>query len=313
MGTRITDLIIPQVVAEVASAVIVDKTAIVRSGVATGDYNNVDITSGGHFIRVPFWNSLDGQDEVIQEGQSLTPDKITQAEDIGVICHRGKAWSASELARIVSGHDITKAIGEQLGLFWAKRYDEALISVLKGALPSSHILDVTATTNPNMSIQNLIDAMNLIGDNANEFTTIIMHSKVYADLLKNNLVQFGQSTLSNVILERGDIPTVLGRRIIVSDSVPVENTATGKVYTTYIAQNGAMYLGFQAELKVETDRDILAKEDYISSDVHFCPHLRGVKWNTTTTNPTNQQLAAASNWQKVYPDKAIRVVALKTK
>ena len=320
MGTRISDLIIPEVVSEVASAVIVEKTAIVRSGVATGDYNNVDIKAGGNFIKVPFWNELTGDDEVMVEGKALTPDKITQEEDIGVICHRAKAWSSTELAKIISGSDPTKAVGEQLGTYWAKRYDIALISVLKGALPNTHILDISQDTEGqppvSASIEALIDAMGLLGDNANEFTTIIMHSKVYNDFLKSGLIQFGQTNLSNVILENGEIPTILGRGVIVSDNVPVETYTVGSStfvkYTTYIAQNGAMYLGFQRDIITEIDRDILAKEDVLSADVHFCPHLRGVKWATTVTNPDNFTLATASNWQKVYPDKAIRVVALKS-
>jgi len=321
MPTTIADLIIPEVVSEVASAVIVEKTALVKSGVATGDYNNADITEGGNFIKVPFWNELTGEDEVMQEGVALTPDKITQDADVGVICHRAKAWSSYELAKIVSGSDPTRAVGEQLGIFWAKRYDVALISVLKGALPSdTHINDVSQQTDGQppvpATIEALIDTMGLLGDNANEFTTIIMHSKVYNDFLKAGLIQFGQTNLSNVILESGQIPTLLGRRVIVSDNVPVEQYTVGSSnftkYTTYIAQNGAMYLGFQRDLVTETDRDILAKEDVLSTDVHFCPHLRGVKWATTTINPSNTQLATTSNWQKVYPDKAIRVVALKS-
>ncbi len=313
--TRIADLIVPEVVSEIASAVIVDKTALVKSGVATADYNNVNIKEGGNFIKVPFWSELTGDDEVISDAENwrLQTEKITQYEDIGVICHRAKAWSSAELAAIVSNSDPMKAIGEQLGNYWAKRYDAALISVLKGALPQSHILDKTdGSTVKTATITDLIDAMGLLGDNANEFTTIIMHSKVFSDFLKEGIVKYGQTNMSNVILESGNIPTLLGRRVIVSDAVPVEDTPVGKKYTTYIAQNGAMYLGFQRDLITETDRDILGFKDYLSSQVHFCPHLRGVKWATTTINPTNEQLAVATNWEKVYPDKAIRVVALKT-
>lgn len=320
MGTRIADLIIPEVVSEVASAIIVEKTALIRSGVANGDYENADIREGGQFVNVPFWKELTGDDEVMQEGTALTPDKISMDKDIGVICHRAKAWSSSELAKIVSGKDPTQAVGEQLGTYWAKRYDVALISVLKGALPSTHVNDISQNTDGQppvtASVEALIDTMGLIGDNANEFTTIIMHSKVYNDFLKAGIIQFGQTNLSNVILESGDIPTLLGRRVIVSDNVPVETYTAGTTtftrYTTYIAQSGAMYFGFQRELMTETDRDILAFEDYLSTNVHFCPHLRGVKWAVTTTNPDNAALATASNWQKVYPDKAIRVVALKS-
>jgi len=93
-------------------------------------------------------------------------------------------------------------------------------------------------------VEVLIDTMGLLGDNADNFTTIIMHSKVFNDFLKAGLVQFGQTNFGNSILESGDMPTILGRRVIVSDNVPVENYTVGTSnftrYTTYIAQNGAI-------------------------------------------------------------------------
>lgn len=328
MATSIQDLIIPEVVGEIASALMVDKTALVNSGVASPDYNNADIREGGEFARVPFWNEVAGEAERMVEGTPLTPDKITMGEDIGVIVHRGKAWSAYTLARIVSGRDPNRAVGEQLANFWGKEYDRALLSVLKGVfagpLESTHVLDVSAPDDQTYPVTaepaHFIDAMALLGDNMQEaFEVIIMHSKVYADLLKQGLIQFGQTVMGQQVIETGHLPTFLGRRVIVSDACPVEeyviNTTTGdtgKRYTTFIAARGSMYFGFQRGLTIETDKDILAQEEFLVTTAHFCPHLKGVKWAVTTVNPGNTELATAANWQKVWPDKAIRIVALKT-
>jgi len=329
MPTSIADLIIPEVVGDIASALMVDKTALVGSGVASPDYENVDIREGGEFCKIPFWNEVAGEDEVLVEGSALTPDKITMGEDIGVVLHRGKAWSAYTLARIVSGKDPNRAVGEQLANFWGKRYDATLISVLNGAfsgpLASTHVLDVSAapdsgdypvTPDPT----HFVDAMALLGDNMSEaFEVIIMHSHVYAVLLKQGLIEFGQTVMGQRVIETGELPTFLGRRVIVSDNCPVEeyvidttNNTTGKRYTTFIAGRGVMYFGFQRDLAIETDKDILAQEEFLVTTAHFCAHLKGVKWNTTTTNPNNATLATGGNWQKVWPDKAIRIVALKT-
>jgi len=328
MPTSIQDLIVPEVVGEIASALMIDKTAIVGSGVASPDYNNVDIRKGGEFCKVPFWNEAEGEDEVLAEGNILTPDKVTMGEDIGVVLHRGKAWSAYTLAKIVSGRDPNRAVGEQLANFWGKRYDAALLSVLKGAfsgpLKDTHVLDVSApdaSTYPVIAKpEHFVDAMGLLGDNMQDaFEVIIMHSKVYADLVKQGLIQFGQTVMGQQIIETGGLPTLLGRRVIVSDACPVEEYvidattgATGKKYTTFIAGRGVMYFGFQREITIETDKDILAQEEVMVTTVHFCAHLKGVKWAVTTTNPNNATLATGTNWQKVWPDKAIRIVALKT-
>jgi hypothetical protein len=319
MPTSIQDLIVPEVVGEIASALMVDKTALVNSGVATPDYNNVDIRAGGEFCKVPFWNEAEGEDEVLQEGSALTPDKITMGEDIGVVLHRGKAWSAYTLARIVSGKDPNRAVANQLANFWGKRYDAALLSVLKGVfsgpLKDSHVLDVTeGSTDPvPPDPEYFVDAMALLGDNMSDaFEVIIMHSRVYSYLVKQGFIRFGQTVMGQQVIETGELPTFLGRRVIVSDACPVEVVDGKKKYTTFIAGRGVMYFGFQRELTIETDKDILAQEEFLVTTAHFCAHLKGVKWAVTTTNPDNDALATGSNWQKVWPDKAIRIVALKT-
>ena len=317
--------LIPEVVSEVASAQIVTKTALVSSGVAVGDYENVNIRDGGTTIKVPFIPEFTGDAEILTEGTPLTPSDVSAAQDIGVICHRGKAFRYTTLAQIVTGKDINAIIGEQLGSFWARVYDKALLSVLKGALPDSHKLDVSQQTygQPDVTIDvpKIIDAMNLLGDNADNFEVIIMHSKVYTDLLKAQLVQFPNSSSTEQLIRQGEFGTLLGRRIIVSDSVTSEtytlddgqgNTETRQKFYTFIAQRGAMYLGFQRDLMTEQDKDILAQTNFLVSHAHFCPHLKGVSWNTNTVNPSDTQLATPANWQKVWADKAIRVVALIT-
>lgn len=325
MGTTTTlqDLI-PEVVSEMASAKVVEKTALIQAGVAVGDYENVNIRDGGTTIKVPFIPEFTGDAEVLTEGTPLTASDVSADQDIGVICHRGKAFRYTTLAEIATGRNINAIIGEQLGSFWAKVYDKALLSVLKGALPNSHKLDVSQDTygQPDVTIDipKLIDAMNLIGDNADNFEVVIMHSKVYTDLLKNQLVQFPNSNSTEQLIRQGEFGTVLGRRIIVSDSVTSEtyqltdgtNTENRQKFYTFIAQRGAMYLGFQRDLMTEQDKDILAQTSYLVSQAHFCPHLKGVSWNTNATNPADTDLATAGNWKKVWPDKAIRVVALIT-
>jgi hypothetical protein len=74
-----------------------------------------------------------------------------------------------------------------------------------------------------------------------------------------------------------------------------------------------MYLGRQQDLMTETDRDILAFEDVLSTSIHFVPHVKLCKWNTTDTNPTNTLLATATQWTSVANDhKFIGIAALQT-
>ena len=61
-------------------------------------------------------------------------------------------------------------------------------------------------------------------------------------------------------------------------------------------------------MQTEVDRDILAKSDAMSIDLHYCFHPVGAKWTVGTTNPTQAQLATIGNWTKVYELKNLGIV-----
>jgi hypothetical protein len=61
-------------------------------------------------------------------------------------------------------------------------------------------------------------------------------------------------------------------------------------------------------MQTEVDRDILAKSDAMSIDLHYCFHPVGAKWAVGTTNPTQAQLATIGNWTKVYETKNLGIV-----
>ena len=76
----------------------------------------------------------------------------------------------------------------------------------------------------------------------------------------------------------------------------------------YFFTQGAIASGEQMGMQTEVDRDILAKSDAMSIDLHYCFHPVGAKWNTATPNPTPAQLATIGNWTKVYETKNLGIV-----
>lgn len=326
-ATKIADVIVPEVLSSMASAEISNYLDFEKTGIVTSDYNNVDIREGGNFAEVRFYNQLDASDadEVIEDDKSLTPSKITTGKDIGVVCHRGKAWGTRDLAAILSGDDPQKEIAKQVGIYWARRIKDAMIAVLNGNFASTgplgtgatnpHTLDVgvTSSTKVLFTHTSALQTMNLLGDAMNDFDVIIMHSKVYTDIVNAQLVTYSYN-FDPKSYDPRDPGKYLGKQIIVSDNVPVDvSTPTYPKYTTYFAKKGSMYLGRQRDLMTETDRDILAFEDVISTSIHYVPHIKLCKWNTTDTNPTNTQLSTATNWASVANDhKFIGMAALIT-
>jgi len=328
--TKLADIIVPEVLGPMASAEISNYFDFEKTGIAVRDYNNVDIREGGHFAEVPFYNQLDATeaDEVLSDSTSLTPGKITTGKDIGVVCHRGRAWGTRDLAAIVSGNDPQKALAKQVGSYWAQRMAQSGFSVLNALFASTgplgtgatspHVYDVAVTsgTPVTMSHNAVLTTMNLIGDAMNDFDTVIMHSKVFTDLLNAQLISFpynyDPTKLDPAAMAKSG--RYLGKNIIVTDKVTTDTTTENFTkYTTYIMKKGCMYFGRQKDLMTETDRDILAFEDVLSTSIHFVPHLKLCKWNVTDTNPTNTSLATATNWASVANDhKFIGAVAVVT-
>jgi hypothetical protein len=96
----------------------------------------------------------------------------------------------------------------------------------------------------------------------------------------------------------------MGLRVIVSDDL----VPTSTNYPVYFFTQGAIASGEQMGMQTETDRDILAKSDAMSIDLHYCYHPVGAKWAVGTTNPTQAQLATIGNWTKVYELKNLGIV-----
>jgi len=100
------------------------------------------------------------------------------------------------------------------------------------------------------------------------------------------------------------VPTYMGLRVIVSDDLAPTSTN----YPVYFFTQGAIASGEQMGMQTETDRDILAKSDAMSIDLHYVYHPVGAKWGVGTTNPTQAQLATIGNWTKVYETKNLGIV-----
>ncbi|MEJ2658180.1 MAG: major capsid protein [Desulfobacterales bacterium] len=321
MPTGLNDVIVPEVLGEMVAAEIPQRAKILRSGIASFDYGNVDIKEGGNFFSVPYWDELTGEDEVIDGVNQISVGKITTSKDLGVVLHRGKAWGVDDLAKFVGKGDPNKEIGRQVGIYWAKRFDSlfiqnlvAIVNRSAGALKDSHVLDVAVTTGTKveLTVNSVVDALLKLGDSLESLTGIAMHSVTFGTLYKAKLIDYVQTSNADVDLGHVRIPTFLGREVIIDDTLPVDNSvADYPIYTTFLFGRGAGYVGYQRALMTEKDRDILAFNDILSTSVHFGVHLKLVKWNTTTVNPANTDLQNPANWLKVAKDdKMIKFVAV---
>jgi len=324
--TRIEDVIVPEIFNPYVTQRTAEVSRVRQSGIV-GTVPGLVVPNGGALVNMPFWNDLGNGDQVLSDTNPLVPHKILAGNDIAAVLMRGNAWKANDLATAFAGSDVMGAIGNLVAEYWARQEQATLIAILKGIFASNsmndNLLDITRNSagNPitgiatSISKNALIDAISLLGDSGSELTGIVTHSAVMYDLAKKLVldarVNVGDTNTAP------EFQNFLGRQVIADDGCPIEGTGTDKIYTTYIFGTGAIGSAIGAPpVPTETERDALGGNDILVNRRHFILHPRGVKWTNTTltsgeSTPGNAALAIGTNWERVYENKNVRIVALK--
>jgi len=334
MATLRSDIIIPEVFTPYVIEQTTFRDAFLASGVVQ-PMAELNATEGGDFINVPFWKAnLSGDFEVLSDSSSLTPGKIQADKQVGVILHRGRAFEARDLAALAAGSDPMAAIGAKIADYIANQRQKDLLSCLAGVFGTLGTNSSSAAFFPlsidgesgdtptTLSPRHVAEARSLLGDQGDKLAAVAMHSKVYYDLVERKAIDYVTETDARLTSSVTDfvggstagaygnptVPTYMGLRVIVSDDVQTEGSGSSTEYATYFFTQGAIASGEQMAMQTETDRDILAKSDAMSIDLHYCYHPVGAKWAVTTSNPTRAQLATVGNWSKVYETKNLGIV-----
>ncbi len=336
MATLRSDVIIPEIFTPYVIEQTTQRDAFLASGVVQ-PMAELNATEGGDFINVPFWKAnLSGDFEVLTDSSSLTPGKIQADKQVGVILHRGRAFESRDLAALAAGSDPMAAIGAKIADYIAHQRQKDLLACLAGVFGAvedttgAAFIDLTidgatGDTPTVLSPRHIAEAKSLLGDQGDKLAAIAMHSKVYYDLVERKAIDYvtageARTTTDNQTPDvfagsiaaayagNLSVPTYCGLRVIVSDDVQTDGSGSTTEYATYFFTQGAIASGEQMAMQTETDRDILAKSDAMSIDLHYVYHPVGSKWGVTTTNPTRTQLATVGNWSKVYETKNLGIV-----
>jgi hypothetical protein len=329
--TRLGDVIQPEVFTDYVVQRTMELSALIQSGIAENNAEFDALASAPNkLIHMPYWNDLQGDDEVMLDSGDATPGEITAGEDVARKLGRVKAFGANGLSAYLSGDDPMAAIGDRLAAYWARVYQKILISTLEGAFASTggnpsmadKVLDITSEDDPLLSGETFLDALQLMGDAKDLLTGVMMHSAVETYLAKRKLIEYVQESEQNP-----RVPYFMNKRVIVDDGMIYDGDT--KEGVMYLFGSGAIAWGNGTHpniLQTELVRNGLSYsgEDVLMSRRIAILHPRGVKWLETnlredpsqpadSTNPTlpfpnNAALEVGDNWQLEYEPKAVRIV-----
>ena len=316
--TRLSNVIVP----ELWFPYVIERTAELSAFWTSGIVQTVPeldgfVNAGGNTMQLPFWQDLDGESEVLSgNGVPLNVNPINAEQDAAVVLARGKAWGVNELAAALTGSDPFTAIGDLVAAWWARDMQKTLFSALEGAFASAsmagNVHDISANSGANgVTVEHFFDAQQKLGDAKDRLAAIAMHSMVENVFAKMRLIDY--IPISDA---EPRVPFLNGKRVIVSDAMPVVGTGTDAVFTSYIFGEGAVGYANGTNSKVtesETDRDSLVGEDILINRRHLVLHPRGIRYSGPALGggPTNAVLADGANWTRVYENKNIRMVQFK--
>ena len=337
--TRIADVVVPEIFSPYVQQMTQEKSRLIRSGAITLDAQlNSALAGGGLTFNEPSFKDLDNDAENVSTDDpatNSTPNKIGTATEIQVRLSRNNSWSSMDLSGDLAGADPMQAIANRVSDYWTRRQQAAFVATLNGvfadnaAAPTGteHVQnDMTHDVSgasfvdgvTNFSAEAFIDATATMGDSMEDLTMVMVHSIVYARMLKNNLIDFVSDSVNGNAVR---IPTFLGREVIVDDGVP----RSSGVFNTWLFGRGAVRGGMGSpKVPTEVDRKPSAGngggQDILFNRTEWIIHPVGHAYAGTPPNggpsnaSTTNNLAHADSWKRVFSErKQIRIARLITR
>lgn len=314
--TKLTNMVIPENFNAYVSEKAVEKNAFFRSGILVDNPQLREMLSmGGKTLHLPFIKPLSGDSEIPSEDGDMSVNNISTGDDIARRQLRVKAFGENQLASLLSGTNVMDSIADAYADYWAAEYNKILISTAKGVFAklTDKVHDKSADSL--LSAGDAIDAKFLLGDAHDKIGAVAVHSKVYALMLKQDLVENIPTSEGTGVIK---VYKPLQCEIIVDDAIPYDSS--NNTASMYMFGKGSV--GFCEDLAglvgTEIHRDPLKGlgDNALIQRKQFVLHPLGVKWTESSVagvSPTNAEIATADNWEKVALDKNIALCEYKFK
>jgi len=330
--TQLSDVIEPDVWQDYFQLRSTEVSTLIRSGIVQPDARLQTLVMGaGTLFQMPFFNDLaDTLPNISNDNPAsvATPQNIGTGQDNAIKHMRNQAWGSADLLASVIGNDPMMAIANRVVDYWVRQDERALISSLTGVFADNLANDsgdmINDISNDNatavlaaekVSAEAILDTKQTMGDMGQNLVAIAMHSVVLTELKKQNLITFIPNSQGVV-----NFPTFMGLAVIEDDLCPAVALTNRIRYSTYLFGAGAV--GFaegRAKVPVEVEREALqgggAGVETLHSRREFILHPRGITFTNASVagnSPTNTELEAAANWNRVYDRKLVRIAELRT-
>lgn len=320
----------------------VEKTAFFESGILTPTPYAAEIANGpSNLANLPFWKAIDTSiepnysNDVYQD--IATPRNVQTGEMMARVAYLNEGFGQADLTVELTSENPLQSVANRLDNFWQRQAQRRLIATALGlyndnvaATDAYHtqndmVIDVSATSGFDAGA--FIDATQTMGDALMGSTgevlgAIAMHSFVYGQARKANLIDFIRDSENNTMFA-----TYQGYRVVVDDSMTVVGTGADRKFISIIFGNGAIGYGEGTptnplEYEREASRGngggvetLWTRKTWLLHPLGYSFTSAVITGNGSETVPRSaswQDLANATNWNRVVERKHVPIAFLVT-
>lgn len=310
-------------------------TSIINSGVlrVSPDISAV-LTDKNNVFTVPNYAPLSGEAKNYDGETNNTTANVSSNKQTGMAFRRMAAWEDQDFTRELTGADPLGDVARKVAYYQQKNNQKDLLAVVDGVLGASdmktHVKDIsaskggeattTATAENCLSGDTFLDAaQEALGDNFDDLTMVAMHSRVYTNLLKLQLVN-NIATTPGAYSRGVQFGLLLNKYLVMVDDSLTTSTK-GKdgltTYNTYLLGEGAIATARNVRIDrpnyVDYDPQSKGGVNKLYSKWGMALHPLGMSINTTNiakNSPTREELGTGANWTKVWDAKNIKLAKI---
>lgn len=339
MSTQLSSMvIISEIFVNDVNLMALELNAFYRSGVAVRDAKVASFLGGelgGQTVSFRQNNALDGSVEA-NVSSDVVADKST-AQTLGavkttaIVQTKNQSWTSMDLTAELNGIDPLQAVTSGIADYWATQDQTVMLKSLEGVLADNvandsgdMVVDVSVATDGTVADANrfsreaFTNAILTMGDKLEDIKAIGVHSVIYGQMIKNDDIDFIPDSDGTTM-----IPTYMGKRVILDDAMTATSYGTSPVntkYNTILFGEGAFALeNGTTKTPFAIERDETAGngggEESLFYRNQMVAHPYGFKWlgaSMAGESPTWAELTDATNWDRVYDRKRVKISFLVT-
>jgi len=241
-------------------------------------------------------------------------EPLEQNETVGVKVNRKigpVANTIDSFKKIQKGPFDENALNFAVGVQSAKGAQVEMcntaLRALRASLNAQAAMKHTVASSGTITTTDLVDGLALMGDRASRIVCWVMHSKVFFNLVKEQIVRNVDGMSSFVVASAS--PVTLNRPVLVTDSPSLAIVSGSPPVTDYLTlglTEGAMTLEDSEEQTIMTEV-AMGKENLIvrfQGEYAYNMRMKGYTWDFAAggENPTDSAIGTGSNWDKVAID-----------